>query len=287
MAESMCIQTTGGVDPVCSYGGTLDATKIKCGNGTMAQCPPTTGQLTQGGPCFKLSEATCPSGSFLSPFGTKCVNCTTGWRYVATQLAAGTNPFPDPRSDGASMGADLLPSPRCPRPSWFTMQSWAWDGQGPPTAAAKAAAAAFIGASPPPTTSAPDPTAAANMADLETEYQNRKKLYDTLVANAIATNDRSKIDAIAAAQVAMSDSLNKMMAVSAQSGTDSQQQELTRRIMQIQRDYNGLLVGTDKLQTLRLLHQSIDVRDSFGLKLLGGVFLIAVLALMVQVMRTR
>jgi hypothetical protein len=167
------------------------------------------------------------------------------------------------------------------------MQSWAWDGRGPPTAAAKAAAAAFIGASPPPTTSAPDPTAAANMADLETEYQNRKKLYDTLVANAIATNDQSKIDAIAAAQVAMSDSLNKMMAVSAQSGTDSQQQELTRRIMQIQRDYNGLLVGTDKLQTLRLLHQSIDVRDSFGLKLLGGAFLIAVLALMVQVMRTR
>ena len=119
------------------------------------------------------------------------------------------------------------------------------------------------------------------------EYQNRKKLYDSLVASAIANDDQTKIDAIAAAQVAMSDSLNKMMAVSAQSGTESQQQELTRRIMQIQRDYNGLLVGTDKLQTLRLLQQSIDVRDSFGLKLLGGAFLIAVLALTVQVMRTR
>jgi hypothetical protein len=125
------------------------------------------------------------------------------------------------------------------------------------------------------------------MADLETEYQNRKKLYDSLVASAIANDDQSKIDAIAAAQVAMSDSLNKMMAVSAQSGTESQQQELTRRIMQIQRDYNGLLVGTDKLQTLRLLQQSIDVRDSFGLKLLGGAFLIAIIALVVQVMRTR
>ena len=125
------------------------------------------------------------------------------------------------------------------------------------------------------------------MRDLEADYQKRKIIYDNLVASAIANDDQSKIDAIAEAKVAMSDSLNKMLEVSARSGTESQQQELIRRIMEIQRDYNGLLVGTDKLQTLRLLQQSIDVRDSFGLKLLGGAFLIATLALVVQVMRTR
>jgi len=133
---------------------------------------------------------------------------------------------------------------------------------------------------------ATDPTATGNMADLEAEYQKRKTVYDNLVQNALANNDQSKIDAIAAAQVAMSDSLNKMMAVSAKSGTEPQQQELIHRIMEIQRDYNGLLTGTDKLQTLRLLHQSLDVRDSAGLKVLGGVFLLATLALLVQVMRT-
>ena len=125
------------------------------------------------------------------------------------------------------------------------------------------------------------------MRDLEADYQKRKIIYDNLVASAIANDDQSKIDAIAEAKVAMSDSLNKMLEVSARSGTESQQQELIRRIMEIQRDYNGLLTGTDKLQTLRLLQQSIDVRDSFGLKLLGGAFLIATLALVVQVMRTR
>jgi len=133
---------------------------------------------------------------------------------------------------------------------------------------------------------ATDPTATGNMADLEAEYQKRKTVYDNLVQNALANNDQSKIDAIAAAQVAMSDSLNKMLEVSAKSGTEPQQQELIHRIMEIQRDYNGLLTGTDKLQTLRLLHQSLDVRDSAGLKVLGGVFLLATLALLVQVMRT-
>lgn len=132
-----------------------------------------------------------------------------------------------------------------------------------------------------------DPTNTGNMADLEAEYQKRKTVYDNLVQDALANNDQSKIDAIAAAQIAMSESLSKMLEVSAKSGTESQQEELTRRIMEIQRDYNGLLVGTDKLQTLRLLRQSLDVRDSAGLKVLGVVFLLATLALLVQVMRTR
>lgn len=135
-------------------------------------------------------------------------------------------------------------------------------------------------------TAAPDPTASGNMADLEAEYQKRKIIYDNLVADALAKNDTSKVDAIARAKVAMNESLNKMLELSAKSGTESQQQELIHRIMEIQRDYNGLLTGTDKLQTLRLLHQSLDVRDSAGLKVLGVVFLLATLALLVQVMRT-
>lgn len=139
----------------------------------------------------------------------------------------------------------------------------------------------------PSTTGSGDPTARGRILDLESEYQTRKTVYDNLVADALANNDKSKIDAIAAAQIAMSESLSKMLEVSAKSGTESQQEELTRRIMQIQHDYNGLLVGTDKLQTLRLLRQSLDVRDSFGLKVLGVAFLITTLVLLFQIMRTR
>jgi hypothetical protein len=125
------------------------------------------------------------------------------------------------------------------------------------------------------------------MEDIEQEFQTRKRIYESLVADAIARNDSSKIDAIAAAKQAMSESLSKMLELSARSGTDSQQQELIRRIMEIQRDYNGLLVSTDKLETLRRIHQQMDVTQGTGLKLFGVLFVVAALSLILMTTRTR
>ena len=133
----------------------------------------------------------------------------------------------------------------------------------------------------------PDPTAAGNMADLEAEYQRRKTIYDNLVASALATNDASKVDAIAAAKQAMNETLSKMLALSARSGTSDQQDELIRRIMEIQRDYNGLLVATDKLETLRKIRQFQESRTGADLKIYGLGFLIAGLALVVMITRRR
>lgn len=138
----------------------------------------------------------------------------------------------------------------------------------------------------PTTVIASDPTAAGNMTDLEAEYQQRKTVYDNLVASALATNDASKVDAIAAAKQAMNETLSKMMALSVKSGTESQQDDLIRRIMEIQRDYNGLLVSTDKLATLRHIHQFQDERQGVELKVYGLAFLFATLGLFVLVMRT-
>jgi hypothetical protein len=132
-----------------------------------------------------------------------------------------------------------------------------------------------------------DPTLNGNMEDIEQEFQTRKRIYESLVADAIARNDSSKIDAIAAAKQAMSESLSKMLELSARSGTDSQQQELIRRIMEIQRDYNGLLVSTDKLETLRRIHQQMDVTQGTGLKLFGVLFVVAALSLILMTTRTR
>jgi hypothetical protein len=132
-----------------------------------------------------------------------------------------------------------------------------------------------------------DPTHAGNMEEIEQEFQTRKRIYENLVADAIARNDTSKIDAIAAAKQAMGESLSKMLELSSRSGTESQQQELIRRIMEIQRDYNGLLVSTDKLETLRRIHQQMDATQGTGLKLFGVLFVVASLSLILMTTRTR
>jgi hypothetical protein len=132
-----------------------------------------------------------------------------------------------------------------------------------------------------------DPTHAGNMEEIEQEFQTRKRIYENLVADAIARNDSSKIDAIAAAKQAMGESLSKMLELSSRSGTESQQQELIRRIMEIQRDYNGLLVSTDKLETLRRIEQQMDATQGTGLKLFGVLFAVAALSLILMTTRTR
>ena len=123
------------------------------------------------------------------------------------------------------------------------------------------------------------------MEDLEAEYQNRKKVYDNLVASALETNDASKIDAIADAKKAMSETLSKMLQLSVTLGATNQQDELIRRIMEIQRDYNGLLVATDKLETLRKIHRFQDSKTDVNLKIYGLGFLIASFALLVAIVR--
>lgn len=136
-----------------------------------------------------------------------------------------------------------------------------------------------------PATPASDPTAVGNMKELEKEYQQRKVVYDNLVADALAKNDASKADAIALAKQGMKESLSKMLALSATSGSSDQQDELIRRIMEIQRDYNGLLVATDKLETLRKIHQFQDSKTDVNLKIYGLGFLIASFALLVAIVR--
>jgi len=126
------------------------------------------------------------------------------------------------------------------------------------------------------------------MTDLRARYRHQKEVYDGLVQNAVANSDFSNNDAILAAQRAMSETLSQMAALSVSSGADpDEQHELIRRIMEIQRDYNGLLVGTDKLQTLRMIHQTDDAMKGTNMKLMGALFVAASLGLLIVIMRTR
>ena len=128
-------------------------------------------------------------------------------------------------------------------------------------------------------TPAEDPTAAGNMADLEAKYQKQQIVYNNI--------NGSDKDALLNAKRDMSDTLQQMLALSAKSGTEDQQQMLIRRIMEIQRDYNGLLVATDDLETLRRINQFTDMRESTQTKIYGVAFIACALALLVMVTRTR
>jgi hypothetical protein len=124
------------------------------------------------------------------------------------------------------------------------------------------------------------------MDELETKFQHQQAQYDKLVADALKKNDQSALPAIAAAKQKMRDTLSEMLEISAKTSHEEQQQELIRRIMEIQRDYNGLLTGTDKMETLRRIHQTTSENHNSELGLYGTGFFIASLALVALVMRT-
>lgn len=127
-----------------------------------------------------------------------------------------------------------------------------------------------------------DPTAAGNMADLEEKYQRQQVIYHNLIGS-----DHPDANALLNIKREMGETLSEMLALSARSGSENQQQELIRRIMEIQRDYNGLLVATDDLETLRRIHQFTDMRESTQTKIYGVAFIACAIALLVMVTRTR
>jgi hypothetical protein len=124
------------------------------------------------------------------------------------------------------------------------------------------------------------------MDELETKFQQQQAQYDKLVTDALKKNDQSALPAIAAAKQKMRDTLSEMLEISAKTSREEQQQELIRRIMEIQRDYNGLLTGTDKMETLRRIHQTTSEKNNSELGLYGTGFFIASLVLVALVMRT-
>ena len=131
-----------------------------------------------------------------------------------------------------------------------------------------------------------DPTLKANMDELEREYQRQVAHKEQLVKSAENTQNNTKLNEIAAATRSIDETLEKMAKLIADSGSDDQQDVLIRRIMEIQRDYNGLLVSTDKLETLRRIRQMTDMREGYQLKLYGLFFLLASIGLIITITRT-
>jgi hypothetical protein len=125
------------------------------------------------------------------------------------------------------------------------------------------------------------------MDDLEAKFRQQKTVYDNLVSNALDNNDATPgtISAIADAKAAMNSTLSEMLQLTEQTGRGASQDDLIERIMEIQRDYNGLLIATDKLETLRRIRQQQDLAANGNLRIYGLGFLIACVGLIIVIAR--
>lgn len=84
------------------------------------------------------------------------------------------------------------------------------------------------------------------MSDLRNQYEQKKKQYDALIEK----GDASKMPEIRRLNKELSALLSQLLENSARYKT-ADEDELIRRLQQIQKDYNGLLTSTDDLETLR------------------------------------
>jgi hypothetical protein len=88
------------------------------------------------------------------------------------------------------------------------------------------------------------------MSELRIRYERLQQEYDRTMNDAIAKNDVSKLKELKKLNEEMSKVLSELLAQSAKHSTGDEE-ELVKRLQQIQKDYNGLITATDDLETLR------------------------------------
>ena len=131
------------------------------------------------------------------------------------------------------------------------------------------------------------------MDELRAKYERQLNEYDTLVDMAINTNDTTQVEKLRSLNEAIAKTLNEMIEKLTFMKKESpsltkERDELIARLRQIQMDYNGLLVNTDNLETLRRIRQQESTEANrqlyiyFGLFLLVCLILVAYLAFMTQ-----
>lgn len=104
------------------------------------------------------------------------------------------------------------------------------------------------------------------MDSLRQKYETQVKEYDRLVDEAIKAGDVSQIPKLREMNAQLAQVLNDMISqlTFLKQNTPNlkkERDELIERLRQIQRDYNGLLVNTDTLETLRRIRQQ-ESRES-------------------------
>lgn len=127
------------------------------------------------------------------------------------------------------------------------------------------------------------------MDALRVKYEQQTKEYDALVDQAMRTNDTSQVPKIRDLNAAIAKTLNEMIEQLTFLKKDTpslkkERDELIERLRQIQADYNGLLVNTDNLETLRRIRQQESTEANRQLYIYVGLFLAACLMLVLFLM---
>jgi len=120
------------------------------------------------------------------------------------------------------------------------------------------------------------------MDELRAKYQRQLSEYDALVETTLTTNDTSQIAKLRTLNEAIAKTLNEMIQAltfmkKETSPIKNERDELITRLTQIQRDYNGLLVTTDELETLRRIRQQESTEANRQLYMYFGFFLLVCL----------
>ena len=98
------------------------------------------------------------------------------------------------------------------------------------------------------------------MDELRSKYEKQLQEYNALVEKTLNMGDVSQIEKLRGMNAALSKTLNDMIEKATFLKKDTpnlkrERDELIDRLRQIQKEYNGLLVNTDTLETLRRIRQ--------------------------------
>lgn len=127
------------------------------------------------------------------------------------------------------------------------------------------------------------------MDALRVKYEQQTKEYDALIEQAMQTDDVSQLPRLRDMNAAIARTLNEMIEQLTFLKKDTpnikkERDELVDRLRQIQLDYNGLLVNTDNLETLRRIRQQESTEANRELYIYVGLFLAVCLLLVLYLM---
>lgn len=87
------------------------------------------------------------------------------------------------------------------------------------------------------------------MEELKKKYARQSALYESYI------REGASPDKISALNMEISKTLEEMIGILAQTGFEQYRNQLIENLHRIQRDYNGLVQNTDKIETLRRIRR--------------------------------
>lgn len=123
------------------------------------------------------------------------------------------------------------------------------------------------------------------MDELRKQYEKQVAEYERI----IDSNDPSKMERLRQLNTAIGNTLNEMIEKLTFLKKDTpnlkkERDELIERLRQIQKDYNGLLVNTDQLETLRRIRQQESGETDRQLRMYMFFFLAVCLAIVLYLL---